>query len=98
VVRRAGLTLAGNRRARRVLVEAAWSYRHPARVSETLRPGSKACRSRFATSPGTRRSGSVPAIAASAPPARKLPVVIATIAREMAAFLSAIARQVAPAA
>src|SRR5689334_971218 len=27
----------GNRRARRVLVEAAWSYRHPARVSETLR-------------------------------------------------------------
>jgi transposase len=37
VVRRAGLTLAGNRRARRVLVEAAWSYRHPARVSETLR-------------------------------------------------------------
>ena len=36
-VRRTGLTLAGNRRARRVLVEAAWSYRHPARVSETLR-------------------------------------------------------------
>src|SRR5262249_31400866 len=37
-VRRAGLTLAGNRRARRVLVEAAWSDRYPARVSETLRP------------------------------------------------------------
>ena len=33
---RAGPTLAGNRRARRVLVEAAWSYRHPARVSQTL--------------------------------------------------------------
>jgi transposase len=30
-VKRAGLTLAGNRRARRVLVEGAWSYRHPAR-------------------------------------------------------------------
>ena len=37
-VRRAGLTLAGNRRARRVLVEGAWTYRYPARVSETLRP------------------------------------------------------------
>ncbi len=35
-VRRAGLTLAGNRYARRVLVETAWSYRHPARVSNTL--------------------------------------------------------------
>jgi transposase len=37
MVRRAGLTLAGNRRARRVLVEAAWSYRHPARASDTPR-------------------------------------------------------------
>src|SRR6516165_296420 len=35
-VRRAGLTLAGNKRARRVLVEGAWSYRYPARVSQTL--------------------------------------------------------------
>jgi transposase len=35
-VRRTGLTLAGNRRARRVLVEAAWTYRFPARVSQTL--------------------------------------------------------------
>ena len=36
-IRRQGLTLAGNRRARRALVEAAWTYRHPPRVSETLR-------------------------------------------------------------
>ncbi|MER9484343.1 IS110 family transposase, partial [Mesorhizobium sp. M0494] len=36
-VRRSSLTLAGNRRARRALVEAAWTYRYPARVSETLR-------------------------------------------------------------
>src|SRR5262249_28713673 len=35
-VRRAGLTLAGNRRARRVLVEAAWSYRWMCQVSESL--------------------------------------------------------------
>jgi transposase len=37
-VRRKGLTLAGNRRARRALIEAAWTYRYPARVSETLSP------------------------------------------------------------
>jgi len=35
-VRRAGLTLAANRRARRVPVEGAWTSRSPARVSETF--------------------------------------------------------------
>jgi transposase len=33
-IRRKGLTLAGNRRARRALVEAAWTYRYPPRVSD----------------------------------------------------------------
>src|SRR5258708_9503435 len=32
-VSRGGITTAGNGRARRILVEAAWSYRHPPRVS-----------------------------------------------------------------
>src|SRR5947199_2963747 len=36
-VRRSGLTLAGNRRARRALVEAAWTYRYPARHGSELR-------------------------------------------------------------
>jgi len=31
-VKRGGITKAGNGRARRILVEAAWAYRHPARV------------------------------------------------------------------
>jgi transposase len=31
-IRRGGITKAGNRRARRILVEAAWSYRHPPRI------------------------------------------------------------------
>jgi Transposase IS116/IS110/IS902 family len=35
-LRRAGLTLAGNRRARRALVEGAWTYRYQARVSAKL--------------------------------------------------------------
>ena len=35
-VRRGGITKTGNRHVRRVLVESAWSYRHPARVSRPL--------------------------------------------------------------
>jgi transposase len=97
-VRRAGLTLAGNRRARRVLVEAAWSYRHPARVSETLRARleglPKPVRD-IAWKAQIRLCARYRRLSAAG---KKLPVVIAAIAREMAAFLWAIARQVAPVA
>jgi transposase len=98
MVLRAGLTLAGNRRARRVLVEAAWSYRHPARVSETLRGRLEglpkpvrdiAWKAQVWLCARYRRLSAA---------GKKLPVVIAAIAREMAALLWAIARQVAPAA
>lgn len=34
--RQGGITKAGNGRARRVLVEAAWAYRHPAKVSQHM--------------------------------------------------------------
>ena len=95
-VRCAGLTLTGNRRARRVLVEGAWTYRYPARVSETLR-------ARLEGLPKTVRDIAWKAqvrlcaryrrlVAAG----KKTPVVIAAIAREMAAFLWAIGRQVEP--
>ena len=95
-VRRAGLTLAGNRRARRVLVEGAWTYRYPARVSETLR-------ARLEGLPKTVRDIAWKAqvrlcaryrrlVAAG----KKMPVIVAAIAREMAAFLWAIGRQVEP--
>jgi transposase len=97
-VRRAGLTLAGNRRARRVLVEAAWSYRHPARVSETLRARleglPKPVRD-IAWKAQIRLCARYRRLSAAG---KKLPVVIAAIAREMAAFLWAIAHQVAPVA
>jgi transposase len=95
-VRRKGLTLAGNRRARRALVEAAWTYRYPARVSETLR-------ARIEGLPKTVRDIAWKAqlrlcarcyrrLSAAG---KKLPVVVAAIAREMAAFLWAIGREVA---
>jgi transposase len=96
-VRRSGLTLAGNRRARRVLVEAAWSYRHAARVSQTLLARleglSKTVRD-IAWKAQIRLCGRYRRLSAAG---KRLPVVIAAVAREMAAFLWAIGRQVAPA-
>jgi transposase len=97
-VRRSGLTLAGNRRARRVLVEAAWSYRHPARVSETLRVRLEALPEAIrdiAWKAQVRLCGRYRRLSAAG---KKLPVIIAAIAREMAAFLWAIGRQITPAA
>jgi transposase len=97
-VRRAGLTLAGNKRARRVLIEGAWSYRYPARVSQTLQARleglPKAVRE-IAWKAQIRLCARYRRLTAAG---KKLPVVIAAIAREMAAFLWAIARHVAPAA
>lgn len=95
-VRRAGLTLAGNRRARRILVEGAWTYRYPARVSETLRTRIEkvpkaardiAWRAQVRLCARYRRLIAV---------GKKPPVAIAAIAREMAAFLWAIGQQVHP--
>lgn len=34
VIRRGGITKTGNREARRMLVEASWSYRYPARITQ----------------------------------------------------------------
>ncbi len=93
-IKRGPITKAGNSRARRILVEAAWAYRHPPRVgiekqvlvSAAPRPAReiawkaqvRLCK-RFRTL--TRR-------------AKKSTVVATAIAREMAGFIWAIAREV----
>lgn len=95
-VRRSSLTLAGNRRARRALVEAAWTYRYPARVSDTLRLRleglPKAVRD-IAWKAQVRLCARYRRLNAAG---KKPPVVVAAIAREMAAFLWAIGQEVAP--
>lgn len=95
-VRRSSVTLAGNRRARRALVEAAWTYRYPARVSETLRLRleglPKAVRD-IAWKAQVRLCARYRRLTGTG---KKPPVVAAAIAREMAAFLWAIGREVAP--
>jgi transposase len=93
-VKRGGLTLAGNRRARRVLVEGAWSYRHPARVTEIIQRRlenlPKAVRD-IAWKAQVRLSKRYRLMTTRG---KKAPIVIAAIAREMAAFLWAIGREV----
>ncbi len=64
-VRRGGITKAGNNRARRVLIEGAWTYRFPARKSRLRRSGRPGCRRPFVRLPGRLRCGSAGATANS---------------------------------
>ena len=96
-VRRGGLTLAGNRRVRRALVEGAWSYRHPARVTERIRgrlEGLPKAVREIAWKAQVRLSARYRRLIAAG---KRAPVAVAAIAREMAAFLWAIGRAVEPA-
>ena len=95
-VRRGGITKAGNTRVRRVLVEGAWSYRLPARVAEKdaqrWHAAPKAARE-IAWKAQTRLCPRYRRLIANGKPKN---VVTVAIAREMAAFLWAIAQQVKP--
>jgi hypothetical protein len=94
-VKRGGFARAG-RRARRVLVEGAWSDRHPARVTERIRQRldglPKAVRD-IAWKAQVRLSKRYRHMTTRG---KKAQIVIAAIAREMAAFLWAIDREVEP--
>jgi transposase len=93
-VKRGGITKAGNGRARRILVEAAWSYRHPPRVGREKQSKVAAAPRRvreIAWKAQTRlcrrfrsliRKGKLPGI------------VVTAIARELSAFIWAINREV----
>ena len=95
-VRRGRITKAGNSRARRVLIEGAWTYRFPARKSRLLQE-------REAGLPKRVREIAWKAQARLCSRYRKLmargkrqTVVTVAIAREMAAFLWAIGQEVLP--
>jgi transposase len=96
-VRRGGLTKTGNARARRVLIESAWSYRHPPRLSTRKRfLVAKVPRPvrEIAWKAQTRLSARTRALTAKG---KRSTVVVAAVARELAGFIWAIGREVAPA-
>ena len=94
--RRGGITKAGNGEARRVMVEAAWSYRMQARVSRArlgrMEGLPKAVRD-IAWKAELRLCARYRRLTAAGKPAN---VVTAAIAREMLGFAWAIARHVGP--
>ena len=63
--RQGGITKAGNGAARRMLIEAAWSYRSPARISRDQLLRQEGLASRSATPLGRRKSGCVGVVASS---------------------------------
>src|SRR4029077_13564749 len=96
-VKRGPITKAGNRRARRTLVECAWSYRHPPRVGrkkqDKVAAAPRAVRE-IAWKAQTRLYARYRALLRRG----KLKTVIVTaIARELAGFIWAIGREVVPA-
>jgi transposase len=97
-VRRGGLTKAGNSAARRLLIEAAWCYRFPARVSRELllrqEELPKAIRD-IAWKGQVRLCARYRKLVRTGKPIK---VVTAAIARELTGFIWAIARRVPPAA
>jgi len=93
-VKRGGITKAGNGRARRILVEAAWAYRHPARVGREKQ-------AKVAAAPRSVREIAWKAQTRLCRRFRFLErkgkrrtVVATAVARELAAFIWAINREV----
>jgi transposase len=97
-VRRGSITKTGNRRARRVLIEGAWTYRYSARVGETLRSRVKDLPLGVRTIAWKAQLRLCARYRRLLANGKKAPVVTTAIARELAAFLWAIGHQVAPAA
>ncbi len=97
-IRRGGITKTGNREARRMLVEAAWSYRYPPRVStgktDVVSRQPKAVRD-VAWKAQVRLCDRYRRLSAGG---KRPTVVIAAIARELSGFIWAIGQEVRPAA
>ena len=94
--RRGGITKTGNREARRMLIEAAWSYRYPARVAkdkaEILVRLPKSVRD-IAWKAQTRLCARYRNMLAKG---KKSTVVVAALARELAGFVWAIGQEMRP--
>ena len=93
-VKRGGITKAGNRRARRILVEASWSYRHPPRVGrakQALVEAAPEAVREIAWKAQTRLSERFRTLSRKG---KRPTIVVCAIAREMAGFIWAIDREV----
>ena len=96
-VRRGNITKSGNIRARRLLVESAWSYRHPARIGKEklakVEAAPKAVRD-IAWKAQTRLCGRFRKLTRKG---KRSTIIATAIARELSAFIWAINQEVADA-
>ena len=93
-VKRGGITKAGNSRARRILVEAAWAYRHPARVGREKQAKVAAAPRRVREIAWKAQTRLCRRFRSLERKGKRRTVVATAVARELAAFLWAISREV----
>jgi transposase len=95
-IRRGSITKAGNPRARRVLIEGAWTYRYPARLSRVLQVRQESLPKTvqaIAWKAQLRLCARYRRLMAAG---KRRTLVTTAIAREMAVFLWAIGHEVEP--
>ena len=96
-IKRGGITKAGNTRARRTLVESAWTYRHPPRVGKMKLYQMQRVPAGVREIAWKAQSRLTARYRALMTRGKRNTVAVTAVARELAAFLWAIAREVAPA-
>ncbi len=95
-IRRGGITKAGNGRVRRILVESAWTYRFPARVGVAKLTKVQELPKPIVDIAWKAQARLCARYRALLAKGKKPTVAVTAIAREMAAFIWAIAREVQP--
>ena len=97
-IKRGPITKAGNRRARRMLVECSWSYQHPPRVGIVKQHKVDAAPPAVREIAWKAQCRLYRRYRALIRKGKLKTVVITAIARELAGFIWAVSRQIAPAA
>jgi transposase len=97
-IRRGPITKAGNRRARRMLVECSWSYQHPPRVGSVKQHKVDAAPPAVREIAWKAQCRLYRRYRALIRKGKLKTVAITAIARELAGFIWAVSRQIAPAA
>ena len=93
-VKRGGITKAGNRRARRILVECSWSYRHPPRIGRDKQAKVAAAPSAVREIAWKAQSRLAARFRALTRRGKQPAVVVTAIARELSGFIWAVNREV----
>jgi transposase len=93
-VRRGGITKTGNGRARRILVECSWSYRHPPRVGKKKQDKVAAAPRRVSEIAWKAQNRLYGRYRALTRRGKLKTVVITAIARELSGFIWAINREI----